>query len=72
MATVTYGTSAAPFLAIRTLHQLANDEETSFPTASKILKQDFYVDDMLTGEETLENAQHAIHELIELTKRGGL
>ena len=47
--TVTFGTACAPFLAICTLHQLAEDEGESFPTASAIVKRDFYADDLLTG-----------------------
>lgn len=54
--TVTYGTASAPFLAIRCLHQLALDEGTSYPKAAKILKNDFYVDDLLTGTSTKEEA----------------
>ncbi|XP_066600580.1 uncharacterized protein [Prorops nasuta] len=40
--TVTFGISSAPFLAIRTLHQLANDEQRRFPLGSKILKKHLY------------------------------
>nr|XP_033338067.1 uncharacterized protein LOC117226949 [Megalopta genalis] len=55
--TVTFGLSAAPFLAIRCIHQLANDEESHFSAASRTLKRDLYVDDLLTGADTLEEAQ---------------
>ena len=47
--TVTYGTTCAPFLAIRTLHQLADDEAEQQPVAAALVKRDFYVDDLLTG-----------------------
>ena len=50
--TATFGTSAASFLEIRSVHQLANDEANSYPKAAAILKSDFYVDDMLTGAST--------------------
>ncbi|XP_011884091.1 PREDICTED: uncharacterized protein LOC105571233 [Vollenhovia emeryi] len=52
--TVTYGTTAASFLAIRCLKQLAIECEQSNPNIAKIIKEDFYVDDLLTGGETLE------------------
>ena len=42
--TVTFGTSAAPYLAIRTLQQLAEDEQENYPKAAAIVKRDFYVD----------------------------
>ena len=51
---VTFGTACVPFLAIRTLHKLADDEHEAHPIASAILKRDFYVDD-LTGAHTLQD-----------------
>ena len=70
--TVTFGTSAAPFLAIRSLHQLANDEACRFPRAADVLKSDFYVDDMLTGAFSHEEAIQLRDELIEITRKGCL
>nr|XP_044249381.1 uncharacterized protein LOC123002818 [Drosophila takahashii] len=37
LCTVTYGTSCAPFSAVRVLEQLARDHQDEFPTASKIV-----------------------------------
>lgn len=54
--TVTYGTSSAPFLAIRTLKQLAMDEGHLYPKAANALLNDFYVDDCLTGTSTIDEA----------------
>ncbi|XP_033360794.1 uncharacterized protein LOC117239402 [Bombus vosnesenskii] len=54
--TVTYGTASAPYLAIRTLQQLAQDEEQNYPIGARALKGDFYVDDLLTGK-TLSRRQ---------------
>ncbi|CAK9821001.1 hypothetical protein ANTPLA_LOCUS11030 [Anthophora plagiata] len=69
--TVTYGTACASFLATRTLLQLAEDEEKIHPEASKILKTDFYVDDLLTGADDIGKAQRIRDELIALTAKGG-
>ncbi|XP_062537725.1 uncharacterized protein LOC134206062 [Armigeres subalbatus] len=69
--TVTYGTAAAPFLATRTILQLAKDEENRFPSASKAVVKSFYVDDVLTGADTLEHAQQLKTDLIDLLGRGG-
>lgn len=69
--TVTFGTSCAPFLAIRTLHQLAQDEKNNFPEACSILKDDFYVDDLLTGSETVEGARRIRNDLSNLLQKGG-
>ena len=68
---MTFGTACAPFLAIRTLHKLADDEYESHPIASQILKGDFYVDDLLTGAQNLQKAIELRSELIFLLKKGG-
>ncbi|XP_031635226.1 uncharacterized protein LOC116348388, partial [Contarinia nasturtii] len=67
LRTVTYGTANAPFLAIRTLKQLSIDGATAFPLASEVMQQDFYVDDVLSGADSLEKAQILYDELIGLT-----
>lgn len=63
---VTFGVSASPCLAIRTLHQLAEDEKLRFPRASAIVKRDFYVDDLITGAESLEEILLIRDEIIAL------
>lgn len=54
--TVTYGTASAPFLAIRCLKQLAIENSYIFPRASQTIAKDFYMDDLLSGADTLEEA----------------
>ncbi|XP_076660824.1 uncharacterized protein LOC143364275 [Halictus rubicundus] len=71
LKTVTYGTSCAPFLAIRTLHQLAKDEAANHPLAADILRTDFYVDDLLTGAKTYEDAIKIREEITTLCYKGG-
>ncbi|XP_018397711.1 PREDICTED: uncharacterized protein LOC108775755 [Cyphomyrmex costatus] len=56
LSTLTYGTASASFLAIRTVRRLAEDEADSFPVGSEIVLRDFYVDDLLTGASTLQEA----------------
>lgn len=68
--TVTFGVASSPFLAIRTLQRLADDEAQTFPEASKILKRDVYVDDLLMGANTLEGILKLRDDIIELLKRG--
>ncbi|XP_046426001.1 uncharacterized protein LOC124182586 [Neodiprion fabricii] len=68
--TVTFGLSASPFLAIRSLHQLAMDEAEQFPLAADILRRDLYVDDLLKGAPTLEEATRIRDEIIALLHRG--
>ncbi|UYV64450.1 hypothetical protein LAZ67_3000767, partial [Cordylochernes scorpioides] len=57
LLTVTYGLACAPYLAIRTLHQIAHEVQVSNPRVSKIIREDFYVDDLLTGCPTVEDAK---------------
>ncbi|KAJ0169595.1 hypothetical protein K1T71_014780 [Dendrolimus kikuchii] len=48
LTTVTYGMSCAPYLAIKALKQLAQDEQNNFPDyVIDALLNDFYVDDLL-------------------------
>ncbi|XP_031788733.1 uncharacterized protein LOC116417810 [Nasonia vitripennis] len=69
--TVTFGVSSAPYLAIRTIHRLANDESAQYPRAAEILKRDMYVDDLLTGSDSLDEILKARDEIITVLKHGG-
>lgn len=60
--TVTYGTAAAPYLATRTLNQIAVDCKDEYPNAENVIK-DFYVDDILSEANTVEEAKKIISEL---------
>lgn len=51
--TVTYGTRAAPYLAIKCIRKLAQENSDKFPVASKTILDDMYVDDLLTGSNDL-------------------
>ncbi|GFX27298.1 uncharacterized protein TNCV_3341101 [Trichonephila clavipes] len=66
LSTVTYGTTSAPFLATRTLKQLALDEAGNFPLGSSVVMSDMYIDDVLTGAETLLEAKELKNQLIYL------
>jgi len=56
LTTVTYGITSAPYLALRTLLQLASDEEHRFLQGALIVRQNMYVDDILAGGNTLRDA----------------
>lgn len=71
LCTLTYGTKVAPFLAMRTLQQLAKDEGNAFPLAEKALLNEFYMDDAITGHHTIESTKLLQKELNELLKKGG-
>ncbi|XP_015120060.1 uncharacterized protein LOC107043207 [Diachasma alloeum] len=68
--TVTYGTACAPFHVMRCLHELAVQHRLEFPLASKVLEEDFYMDDVLTGGTTLQVVIELQKDLSELLMRG--
>ncbi|GBM05052.1 hypothetical protein AVEN_60237-1 [Araneus ventricosus] len=70
--TVTYGTTSAPYLATRVLHQLVKDEGQCFPLAATVLDSDFYMDDVLTGGDSLEEVRELQIQLIRLVARAGM
>lgn len=69
--TVTYGINSSPYLAIKTLHQLADDEGDSFPAAAQVLRTQTYIDDIITGSDTEEEALELQGQLVNLLRRGG-
>jgi hypothetical protein len=72
LTTVTYGTSSALLLATRCLKKLADDNEQQYPKAAHVLKNDFYVDDLLSGTSTIEDAIDIQKELSYLLQTTGL
>ncbi|XP_043064790.1 uncharacterized protein LOC122320687, partial [Drosophila ficusphila] len=68
--TVTYGTKRASFLSVRAMHQLAIDEENSYPIGSQILKRDFYVDDLITGGNSAQDVLEIMRQTQELLGKG--
>ena len=70
--TVTYGTACAPFLAIRTLLQLAFEGASRFPHAAEILRNQIYVDDIFSGAHSLETALARSTELVQLLDTAGM
>lgn len=69
--TVTFGTASAPYLAVRTLRQLACDEKTKFPIGAKVLTTDFYVDDLMSGADNEKDALVAQQQIIGILHSGG-
>ncbi|XP_029165636.1 uncharacterized protein LOC114936562 [Nylanderia fulva] len=71
LLTVTYGTASAPFLALRVINQLNDDEGSSFPLASAVLSENVYVDDVLFGAEDMPLLKQTRDQVCKLLKRGG-
>ncbi|XP_059224007.1 uncharacterized protein LOC131997304 [Stomoxys calcitrans] len=71
LKTVTFGINCAPYLAIRTLLQLSEDGKSTHPMASSVLKDQIYVDDILSGGHSLTEAKAYLLELIDLLNSSG-
>ncbi|XP_055543771.1 uncharacterized protein LOC129729284 [Wyeomyia smithii] len=71
LSTVTYGCSSAPYLATRALKQLAADEMKDFPKAARVVKEDSYIDDFLTGARTAAEVIEIVCQLKQILNRGG-
>lgn len=71
LLTVTYGTASAPFLSTRAMQQLALDEKDNFPLASQATLKHFYVDDLLSGASSQQEALELVCQLKGMMKKGG-
>ncbi|XP_049286170.1 uncharacterized protein LOC125765271 [Anopheles funestus] len=56
LLTVTYGLGPSPFQATMALKQAANDHQDEFPRAAEVVNRGTYMDDTLTGANTLAEA----------------
>lgn len=64
--TVTYGMASAPFLATRCLAELANIYEKEYPRTCKLIRNSFYMDDLLVSLESIEEALAVYKELTKI------
>lgn len=72
MTRVTFGVSASSFAVNMSLLQNANELAHEFPHAAKAVHDSFYVDDGLTGADSVSEALAFRVELQELFARGQL
>ena len=71
MKRVTFGVSASPFLAVRTLHKIADDHGEGYPEATHHIKTSFYVDNFLGGAATPEDALQLFQQIRSILQKGG-
>lgn len=71
LLTVTFGTAAAPYLAVKTLMKVADDEGEKHPSAAAAIKECFYMDDLMTGHEDLPEIKQICKEIKDILRRGG-
>ena len=72
MTRVTFGVLSSPFLAVKILQQVAKDFGHIYPTAIPLVLEAFYVDDLLTGAETPDQALTIFNQLRSLLAKGFL
>lgn len=71
LKTVAYGTASAPYLATKALQQLGEDNKNEFPNAAEVIKRDFYVDDIMSGSNDLNETIILQQQLISILGSGG-
>ncbi len=72
MRRLTFGIKASPYLATQVLRQLAEDHASTHTKAAAIVQQQFYVDDCLTGADSVDEAKQLYHQLRQLLKLAGM
>ncbi|XP_055714732.1 uncharacterized protein LOC129808849 [Phlebotomus papatasi] len=70
--TLCFGVASSPYLATRSLIQLASEDGDKFPAAQETIRSSFYVDDCLVSADSIEQLQQIKSELIELLAGAGL
>ena len=71
MTRVTFGVSASSFAANMALKQNALDFATDYPQAAQVVDKSFYVDDCLTGADSIPEAIELQGQLQSLFSKGG-
>ena len=72
MTRLIFGVSASPFLAIQVLMQSSKDYQAEYPEASELVLTSFYVDDCLTGSDTVHEAVSIRQSLNEMLSKGSM
>lgn len=71
LTVVTYGMTASSYNAVRALIQCAEDYANVYPRAAEIVKNNFYMDDMLACADTEEDALVEKKDVTAMLKEGG-
>lgn len=71
LLTVTFGTASAPYLAMKALNQVAIDHKEKYPIAADRVAKEFYMDDLMSGCQTIEDGIVLYKEMDSLLNEGG-
>lgn len=69
--TITYGTKPASYLATACLEKLAYEHEEKAPFGAQAIMSDFYMDDLLTGANTIEDAINLREKIMNILGSAG-
>ncbi|XP_073967346.1 uncharacterized protein [Choristoneura fumiferana] len=71
LTTVTYGVSSAAYLAMRVIHELATLNKELHPEAARVLSEDTFVDDVISGSSDVESARALQQQIVTVLAQGG-
>ncbi|KAG5318567.1 SETMR methyltransferase, partial [Acromyrmex heyeri] len=66
---LTFGVLSSPFLAIRTIQNLADDEYYNYPRATEITKAHLYIDDLLNRPHSGRPVTKKVDEILQLVEQ---
>lgn len=69
--TVTFGVKSSPYLSLRTIKQLAEDEYSQYPQAVTYVHRDLYMDDLICSLPDIKTGITIHTQLVKLFKNGG-
>ena len=72
MTRLTFGVTSSPFIAAETLRHIATDNAKLYPQAAEVVPKNFYVNDCLTGAESIEEASELREQLNGLLEKGNM
>ncbi|XP_075526710.1 uncharacterized protein LOC142558463 [Dermacentor variabilis] len=72
MTRVPFGVTCSPFLLAATLSHHLKTVQEKFPRIAKILSDNLYVDDLVTGADSVEEAERIIRESQSILKAAGM
>ncbi|XP_008182768.1 uncharacterized protein LOC103309342 [Acyrthosiphon pisum] len=70
--TVTYGTESASFLSTRVLQEIASSITFKSSTAAQSIKSDIYMEDYISGSDSIEEALTLFRDVSQALNTGGM
>jgi hypothetical protein len=68
---VTFGLKCSPFSCIRTVTDHVNTQKKDYPKAAEELSQNIFVDDVLSGADSVEEAAQLMLDMRDMMAKGG-